>query len=80
MRVWSGLLNEYLKWQTGSTFRCNIPFIAKPEIQDLDLIAPDMIIFEDICATSLYVILGSEDPTLESLVGYRLWHIVRLKT
>lgn len=48
--------------------------LPKPEIQDLDLIAPDMIRFEDIHATSLYVILGSEDPTSESLVGYRLWH------
>lgn len=50
------------------------------KLSELDMIAPDMIIFEDIRATSLYVILGSEGPTLESLVGYRSWHIVRLKT
>lgn len=44
------------------------------KLSELDLIDTDMIIFEDIRATSLYMILGSEDPTLESCVGYRLWH------
>ncbi|XP_004296441.1 PREDICTED: VIN3-like protein 2 [Fragaria vesca subsp. vesca] len=48
--------------------------LPKPEIQGLDLIDPDMIRFEDIHSTSLNVMLGSVDPTPESLVGYRLWH------
>ncbi|XP_050373390.1 VIN3-like protein 2 [Argentina anserina] len=55
---------------SNSTFHS----LHDPKIQDLDLIDPDVIRFEDIQATSLNVILGSVDPTAKSLVGYRLWH------
>ncbi|XAR51166.1 hypothetical protein NMG60_11005721 [Bertholletia excelsa] len=34
----------------------------------------NIIHFQDVCASSLTVILGSEDPQLENILGYTLWH------
>ncbi|CAH2056863.1 unnamed protein product [Thlaspi arvense] len=34
----------------------------------------NIILFQDVCASSLTVILGSEDPQLENILGYTLWH------
>ncbi|KAA8522759.1 hypothetical protein F0562_009079 [Nyssa sinensis] len=46
-----------------------------PVFQDSNLIAPNIIIkFEDVCTSSVTVILGSEDPSLKNVVGYTLWH------
>ncbi|XP_022753395.1 VIN3-like protein 2 isoform X2 [Durio zibethinus] len=37
-------------------------------------ISPAIVRFEDICATSLTVIVGSEEPVPGSIIGYTLWH------
>uniref|UniRef100_A0A5B7AQY6 Putative VIN3-like protein 2 n=1 Tax=Davidia involucrata TaxID=16924 RepID=A0A5B7AQY6_DAVIN len=48
---------------------------SDPVFQDSNLIAPNIIIrFEDVCTSSLTVILGSEDPSVENVAGYTLWH------
>ncbi|KAA8535601.1 hypothetical protein F0562_030604 [Nyssa sinensis] len=48
---------------------------SDPVFQDSNLIAQNIIIrFEDICSSSLTVILGPEDPSLENVAGYNLWH------
>lgn len=44
-----------------------------PKIQDAGLVAPS-IRFEDICSTSLTVILGSEDSSTDNVISYKLWH------
>ncbi|KAE9464252.1 hypothetical protein C3L33_03840, partial [Rhododendron williamsianum] len=43
-------------------------------IQESSLTASKIIRFEDVCTSSLTVVLGSEDPPLENISGYRLWH------
>lgn len=43
-------------------------------IQESSLTASKIIRFEDVCTSSLTVVLGSEDPSLENISGYRLWH------
>ncbi|KAE9609862.1 hypothetical protein Lal_00006735 [Lupinus albus] len=45
-----------------------------PSKQGANLLAPNMVRFEDITATSLTVILVSEDPCTENIAGYTLWH------
>lgn len=45
-----------------------------PMIQDSILIAPNIVRFVDVHATSLTLILGSEDPSPEDIVGHTLWH------
>ncbi|XP_054822259.1 VIN3-like protein 2 [Prosopis cineraria] len=42
--------------------------------QDTKLVASDMVRFEDVTATSLTVVLGSENSSGENIVGYSLWH------
>ncbi|CBI17843.3 unnamed protein product, partial [Vitis vinifera] len=44
-----------------------------PKIQDAGLVAPS-IRFEDVCSTSLTVILGSEDSSTDNVISYKLWH------
>ena len=41
---------------------------------DTKLLAPNMLRFEDVTATSLTVILGSENPSGDNIAGYTLWH------
>ncbi|PQQ08546.1 VIN3-like protein 2 [Prunus yedoensis var. nudiflora] len=48
--------------------------LPKPTRQDPSLIAPDMVRFENVHATSLTVVLGSEYPPPENIAGYKLWH------
>ncbi|ONI27416.1 hypothetical protein PRUPE_1G084700 [Prunus persica] len=48
--------------------------LPKPTRQDLSLIPPHMVRFENVHATSLTVVLGSEYPPLENIAGYKLWH------
>lgn len=43
------------------------------DIADACLVAQS-IRFEDVCSTSLTVIFGSEDPSTENVISYRLWH------
>lgn len=45
-----------------------------PKIRDLNAIASTMVRFEDVYATSLTVVLGSDDPSPGAIVGYTLWH------
>ncbi|CAL0307013.1 unnamed protein product [Lupinus luteus] len=45
-----------------------------PPTQAVNVLAPNMVRFEKVTATSLTVILGSEDPSVESISGYTLWH------
>ncbi|XP_068332610.1 VIN3-like protein 2 [Pyrus communis] len=54
--------------------KATLPPLAKPNVQDPSFIAPDMVRFEDVHATSLTVVLSSEYPPSEILVGYKLWH------
>lgn len=42
-------------------------------IADASLVAPS-IRFEDVCSTSLTVILGSEDSLTDNEISYKLWH------
>ncbi|XP_028787060.1 VIN3-like protein 2 [Neltuma alba] len=51
-----------------------LPPSPGPAYQDTKLVASDMVGFEDIAATSLTVVLGSENPSGENIVGYNLWH------
>ncbi|XP_027330906.1 VIN3-like protein 2 [Abrus precatorius] len=51
-----------------------LPLSPNPPIQDAHLLAPNMVRFEEVTATSLTVILGSEDPSEENIAGYTLWH------
>ncbi|KAF8400298.1 hypothetical protein HHK36_013595 [Tetracentron sinense] len=44
------------------------------KIQESSSISPNLIRFEDVCPTSLTVVLGSEASSSEELVGYTLWH------
>ncbi|KAF8389363.1 hypothetical protein HHK36_026057 [Tetracentron sinense] len=44
------------------------------KIQESSFISSNLIRFEDVCPTSLTVVLDSEDASLEELVGYTLWH------
>ena len=41
---------------------------------DTNLVSSNIIRFEDVTATSLTVILGSEDPSEENIINYTLWH------
>lgn len=50
------------------------PLPPNPTVQDANLLAPNMVRFEDVTATSLTVILGSENPSGENTTGYTLWH------
>ncbi|KAE8056754.1 hypothetical protein FH972_013497 [Carpinus fangiana] len=43
-------------------------------IQDSNMTAPNVVRFVDVHATSVTVILGSEDSSPEDTVGYTLWH------
>ncbi|XP_065851329.1 VIN3-like protein 2 [Euphorbia lathyris] len=45
-----------------------------PVIRDINAAASAMIRFEDVNATSLAVILGSEGHTSNAVAGYKLWH------
>ncbi|GMH17962.1 hypothetical protein Nepgr_019803 [Nepenthes gracilis] len=47
--------------------------LANPISQDCKMVASNMIRFEDICPTSVTVVLGP-DNALSSNVGYSLWH------
>ncbi|KAI4335411.1 hypothetical protein L6164_014056 [Bauhinia variegata] len=47
---------------------------SNPTIQETNLVASIMVRFEDVAATSVTVILGSEDPSGEGIIGYTLWH------
>ncbi|XP_059636288.1 VIN3-like protein 2 isoform X2 [Cornus florida] len=47
---------------------------SNPVIQDFNLIAPNIIRFEDVCTSSLTLILGSEVASVRNFVGYYLWH------
>ncbi|KAG8639566.1 VIN3-like protein 2 isoform X2 [Manihot esculenta] len=45
-----------------------------PIIRDINATVMTMVRFEDVNATSLIVVLGSEDPSPSAIVGYTLWH------
>lgn len=62
---------ESLDSMLSNTFLHPLPI---PVIKDSILIAPNIVRFVDVHATSLTVILGSEDPSPEDIVGYSLWH------
>lgn len=47
---------------------------SDPLVQDSNLIAPNIIRCVDVHATSLTVILGSEDSLPDDIAGYTLWH------
>ncbi|KAG7966159.1 hypothetical protein I3843_08G035700 [Carya illinoinensis] len=49
-------------------------FLCPSSSTDSNMIAPNIVSFLDVHATSLTVILGSEDSLPEDLVGYNLWH------
>ncbi|XP_012573407.1 VIN3-like protein 2 isoform X2 [Cicer arietinum] len=49
------------------------PLSPNPTVQDASLLAPNMVRFEDVTATSLTVIL-LEDPCGENNAGYTVWH------
>ncbi|KAG4929669.1 hypothetical protein AAZX31_17G060600 [Glycine max] len=51
-----------------------LPSSPKPTTQDAHLLAPNMVRFEDVTATTLTIILGSEEPSGEIIAGYTLWH------
>ncbi|KAI9072921.1 hypothetical protein K1719_045103 [Acacia pycnantha] len=51
-----------------------LPPSSSPTYPDTKLVASDMVGFEDVTATSLTVVLGSESPSGENIVGYNLWH------
>ncbi|XP_031265800.1 VIN3-like protein 2 [Pistacia vera] len=48
--------------------------LPSPAIKDSNLIVPNMVRVEDVCATSLTVVLGSEDPSPGTDISYSLWH------
>ncbi|KAF8407333.1 hypothetical protein HHK36_006460 [Tetracentron sinense] len=43
-------------------------------IEDSSLISSNLIKFENVCPTSLTLVLCSKDASSEKLVGYKLWH------
>lgn len=47
---------------------------SDPAIEDAKQVAPNMIRFEEVCATSVSVILGPEIPSSANNMGYTLWH------
>ncbi|EEF31353.1 conserved hypothetical protein [Ricinus communis] len=47
---------------------------SAPVITDLNLTASTIVRIEDVNSTSLTVVLGSEDTSLDTVVGYTLWH------
>ncbi|XP_061361490.1 VIN3-like protein 2 [Gastrolobium bilobum] len=51
-----------------------LPLSPNPTIQDAHLLAPNIVRFENVTATTLTVILGSEDRSGENIAGYTLWH------
>ncbi|KAE9601659.1 putative immunoglobulin-like, oberon, PHD finger domain-containing protein [Lupinus albus] len=51
-----------------------LPSPPAPTIQGANMLGPNMLRFEDVTATSLTVILGSEGPSRENIAGYTLWH------
>lgn len=51
-----------------------LPLSPNPTIQDASLLAPNMVRFEDVTATSLTVILCSEDASGVNSAGYAVWH------
>ncbi|KAG5225767.1 VIN3 protein [Salix suchowensis] len=48
--------------------------LPDPNMQDSNVIAPVTVKFEDVRATSLALVLGSEDSSTDDTVGYTLWH------
>lgn len=48
--------------------------LPAPVIQDSNMISPNIVRFVDVHATSVTVILDSEDSSPEDIVGYTLWH------
>ncbi|KAG2699366.1 hypothetical protein I3760_07G190400 [Carya illinoinensis] len=66
-----GLAVESLDSLRSDTFLHPSP---DPVIQESNSVAPNIVRFGDIHATSLTVILGSDDSSPEDLVGYTLWH------
>ncbi|WCJ42201.1 vernalization5/VIN3-like [Euphorbia peplus] len=51
-----------------------LPQLPAPAVRDKNAAASAMVRFEDINATSLAVILGSEDHTSNAVGGYKLWY------
>ncbi|CAK8544200.1 unnamed protein product [Lathyrus sativus] len=51
-----------------------LPPLPNPTIQDASLLAPNMVKFEDITATSLTVLLCLEDYMGEHNAGYTVWN------
>nr|KYP57474.1 Protein VERNALIZATION INSENSITIVE 3 [Cajanus cajan] len=51
-----------------------LPSSPNPTTQDAHLLAPNMVRFEDVTATSLTIILGSDELTDENTAAYTLWH------
>ncbi|CAK8564128.1 unnamed protein product [Lathyrus sativus] len=51
-----------------------LPPLPNPTIQDASLLAPNMVKFEDVTATSLTVLLCLEDSMGEHNAGYTVWH------
>ncbi|KAJ4828157.1 hypothetical protein Tsubulata_005032 [Turnera subulata] len=47
---------------------------CNPPTQDSKATARILVRFEDVFATSVAVVLGSEDPPTDAVVGYILWH------
>ncbi|XP_042482491.1 VIN3-like protein 2 isoform X2 [Macadamia integrifolia] len=45
-----------------------------PEIQESCVMSPPVIRFENVCPTSLTVVFGSEDASLQVPVEYKMWH------
>ncbi|XP_047182544.1 VIN3-like protein 2 [Vigna umbellata] len=51
-----------------------LPSSPNPTTQDAHLVAPNMVRFEDVSATSLTIILGSEEPSGENIAAYTMWY------
>lgn len=48
--------------------------LPNPSVPGSNVVVPNMVKFEDVRATSLTVVLGSEDPSPGNIISYSLWH------
>ncbi|XP_027916705.1 VIN3-like protein 2 isoform X4 [Vigna unguiculata] len=51
-----------------------LPSSPNPTTQGAHLLTPNMVRFEDVTATSLTIILGSEEPCGENIPAYTMWY------
>nr|GMC93214.1 VIN3-like protein 2 [Ipomoea batatas] len=66
-----GLAVEYLDSMLSERV-LEVP--SDPKLQDCNVIASKLIRFEDVCASSVTIILSPEESTVGNFVGYTLWH------